>query len=49
MPRLTAAGLPAPAPLDVPAADGRSLRTDEFAWLHGEFTMVSGSEADATW
>jgi ring-1,2-phenylacetyl-CoA epoxidase subunit PaaC len=47
--RLEAAHLavpPSPAP---PGADGRTRRTDEFAWLHSEFTMVSGSEADATW
>jgi ring-1,2-phenylacetyl-CoA epoxidase subunit PaaC len=47
--RLEAAHLPVPAADDRPAADGRTRRTDEFAWLHGEFTMVSGSEADATW
>ena len=49
LPRLSAAGLPATAPLDGPAADGRSLRTDEFTWLHGEFTMVARSEEAATW
>jgi ring-1,2-phenylacetyl-CoA epoxidase subunit PaaC len=48
-PRLEAAHLPVPAADDRPSADGRTRRTDEFAWLHGEFTMVSGSEADATW
>ena len=47
--RLVAANLPVPAEGARPAADGRTRRTDEFAWLHGEFTMVSGSEADATW
>ena len=47
--RLEAAHLPVPAAADRPAADGRTRRTDEFAWLHSEFTMVSGSEADATW
>lgn len=47
--RLASAGLPAPAEGSRPGADGRTRRTDEFAWLHGEFTMVSGSEADATW
>jgi ring-1,2-phenylacetyl-CoA epoxidase subunit PaaC len=47
--RLVAANLPVPADGARPAADGRTRRTDEFAWLHGEFTMVSGSEADATW
>jgi ring-1,2-phenylacetyl-CoA epoxidase subunit PaaC len=46
---LSAAGLAVPPPGERPSADGRTRRTDEFAWLHGEFTMVSGSEADATW
>ena len=47
-PRLEASGLtvlPAPSP----APDGRTRRTDEFAWLHGEFTMVTRSEVGATW
>ena len=48
-PRLAAADLPVPATHGLPGADGRTRRTDEFAWLHGEFTMVSGSEAEATW
>jgi ring-1,2-phenylacetyl-CoA epoxidase subunit PaaC len=47
--RLSAAHLPVPAGGVRPGADGRTLHTDEFAWLHGEFTMVSGSEVDATW
>jgi ring-1,2-phenylacetyl-CoA epoxidase subunit PaaC len=46
---LSAAHLPVPAAAARPNAEGRTRRTDEFAWLHGEFTMVSGSEADATW
>jgi ring-1,2-phenylacetyl-CoA epoxidase subunit PaaC len=47
--RLEAAHLPVLSSADRPPADGRTRHTDEFAWLHGEFTMVSGSEADATW
>lgn len=47
--RLEAAHMPVPSSTDRPIADGRTRHTDEFAWLHGEFTMVSGSEADATW
>jgi ring-1,2-phenylacetyl-CoA epoxidase subunit PaaC len=47
--RLAAAHLSVPAEVPPPAADGRTHHTDEFNWLHGEFTMVSGSEADATW
>ncbi len=47
--RLEAAHLPIPAEGARPNADGRTRRTDEFAWLHGEFTMVYSSEADATW
>jgi ring-1,2-phenylacetyl-CoA epoxidase subunit PaaC len=47
--RLEAAGLSVPTTTERPSADGRTRRSDEFVWLHGEFTMVSGSEADATW
>ncbi|MEO5985597.1 MAG: 1,2-phenylacetyl-CoA epoxidase subunit PaaC [Candidatus Limnocylindria bacterium] len=32
-----------------PRTDGRRRRTDDFSWLHGEFTRVSGSEAGALW
>jgi ring-1,2-phenylacetyl-CoA epoxidase subunit PaaC len=28
---------------------GRMRRTDDFAWLHGQFTMVARSEVGATW
>ncbi len=39
-----------PVPVDAaPPADGRSRRTEEFAWLHGELTMVARSEEAATW
>jgi len=48
-PRLEAAHLPVPTTPGSPGADGRTQRTDEFAWLHGEFTMVARSEEDATW
>jgi ring-1,2-phenylacetyl-CoA epoxidase subunit PaaC len=48
-PRLAAAGLPVPAPAAGPAVDGRTRHTADFVWLHGEFTMVSGSEVGATW
>jgi ring-1,2-phenylacetyl-CoA epoxidase subunit PaaC len=47
--RLEAAHLPTPATPAGPEADGRVRHTDDFAWLHGEFTMVSRSEAGATW
>ena len=30
-------------------ADGRTRHTEEFAWLHGEFTSVAASERGATW
>ena len=32
-----------------PSGDGRRRRTDDFAWLHGQFTMVARSEEGATW
>ena len=45
---LAAVGLPALP--DAPVADeGRSRRTEEFGWLHGQFTMVARSEEAATW
>ena len=47
--RLAAADLAIPVESARPTTDGRTRRTEDFAWLHGEFTMVSGSEADATW
>ncbi|HEX3218761.1 MAG TPA: 1,2-phenylacetyl-CoA epoxidase subunit PaaC [Candidatus Limnocylindria bacterium] len=45
---LAGVGLPA---LDVatPQDDGRSRRTDDFVWLHGQFTMVARSDEAATW
>ena len=46
---LNGLGLPAPDASLLPAADGRTRRTDDFAWLHGQFTMVARSEAAATW
>lgn len=48
-PRLVAAGLPVPATPAGPDPDGRLRHTADFAWLHGEFTMVSRSEVGATW
>ena len=33
----------------VPRLDGRTRRTDDFRWLHGQFTLVARSEAGATW
>ena len=32
-----------------PDADARKHRTNDFAWLHGQFTMVARSEVAATW
>jgi ring-1,2-phenylacetyl-CoA epoxidase subunit PaaC len=48
-PTLAGFGLPAPSEEEAPPSDGRTLRTDDFAWLHGQFTMVSRSDGAATW
>jgi ring-1,2-phenylacetyl-CoA epoxidase subunit PaaC len=32
-----------------PTPDGRRVRTDDFRWLHGQFTMVARSEEAAMW
>jgi ring-1,2-phenylacetyl-CoA epoxidase subunit PaaC len=36
-------------PAAAPTLDGRERRTDDFRWLHGEFTSVAASESGATW
>jgi len=36
-------------PEAVPSPDGRTRRTADFLWLHGEFTSVSRAEAGAMW
>ncbi len=41
--------LPVPDAGAQPDADARKHRTDDFAWLHGQFTMVARSEVAATW
>jgi hypothetical protein len=33
----------------LPAADGRTRRTDDFGWLHGELTSVARAESGAMW
>jgi ring-1,2-phenylacetyl-CoA epoxidase subunit PaaC len=48
-PVLTGFGLPAPSSGGAPAPDGRTRRTDDFTWLHGQFTLVARSDAAATW
>lgn len=32
-----------------PSAEGRMVRTEDFTWLHREFTMVAGAETSAQW
>jgi ring-1,2-phenylacetyl-CoA epoxidase subunit PaaC len=48
-PLLEAAGLAVPSVSLPPTADARVRHTADFAWLHGEFTMVARSEAGAAW
>jgi len=36
-------------PALTPSLDGRTRRTDDFRWLHGELTAVYRSEEGATW
>jgi ring-1,2-phenylacetyl-CoA epoxidase subunit PaaC len=50
-PVLEELGLPGATEQDLAAGseDGRSRRTDDFRWLHGQFTMVAASESGATW
>ena len=38
-----------PLPAAKPGADARTRRTEDFAWLHEQFTMVARSEEGATW
>jgi ring-1,2-phenylacetyl-CoA epoxidase subunit PaaC len=52
VPVLERSNLPVPAEAELaarPAEDGRTRRSDDFAWLHGEFTMVARSDQGATW
>ncbi|HEX6130067.1 MAG TPA: 1,2-phenylacetyl-CoA epoxidase subunit PaaC [Candidatus Limnocylindria bacterium] len=49
VPTCEALGLPTAGPDVLPGPDGRTRRTDDFAWLHGELTMVARSEKAATW
>jgi ring-1,2-phenylacetyl-CoA epoxidase subunit PaaC len=36
-------------PAAAPSVDGRTRPSDDFGWLHGQFTMVARSEVGATW
>jgi ring-1,2-phenylacetyl-CoA epoxidase subunit PaaC len=46
---LRALGLPVPDKVELPTTEGRTLRTDDFRWLWGEFTSVARAEPGATW
>ena len=48
-PVLAGYGLPVPSAEAAPTGEGRTRRTEDFAWLHGQFTMVSRSDGAATW
>ena len=41
--------LTGPLPNATPRTDGRTQRTDDFRWLHREFTSVARSQEGATW
>jgi ring-1,2-phenylacetyl-CoA epoxidase subunit PaaC len=52
LPTIQSLGLPGPSASirqGVPAADGRTRRTEDFRWLHGQFTMVVASDPEAEW
>ena len=49
VPACDALGLPTAGAHAPPPADGRTRRSDDFAWLHRELTMVARSEEAATW
>ena len=36
-------------PVATPSIDGRTRRTEDFRWLHAEFTHVARSDPGATW
>ena len=42
-------GIAGRLPAAEPALEGRERRSDDFAWLHGEFTSVARAEERATW
>jgi ring-1,2-phenylacetyl-CoA epoxidase subunit PaaC len=48
-PTLDRYGLPAPSAEGAPTMEGRTRRTDDFAWLHDQFTLVARSDKAATW
>jgi ring-1,2-phenylacetyl-CoA epoxidase subunit PaaC len=52
LPTILGLGLPGPSASvrqSAPARDGRTRRTDDFRWLHGQFTMVAASDPEAEW
>ncbi len=47
--RLAELDIPPMPAAPAPSSDGRQMHGADFAWLHGQFTMVAASEPGASW